>query len=271
MVDQMPTPEFLLPKSKELSSPRSFHQMPTGVKITLGISGAVLLAILLAAIGLFYQVRGVQDLLTSRICLGAAWVCGFLLISGYARLSGSARWRPIAFVAGCLLFIAIIVMDHVYPTPKAALPSVMKVTSYEILPYVSGKPPQLHMHVQNSSDATMQVTMQSDPYTVTNPPTDYKERKLLEDKLWKRFEAGLDLITTNRPILDVPSNQDSWFLLTGLDNLPHNIIAGTGQNSVQRFYFLSRASDSKGRTLFDSCVYIEPPSPLVVLYCVNHN
>jgi hypothetical protein len=74
----------------------------------------------LFALGQFFQTRGVQNMLTSRIFLFIAWVFPTLGIWQFARLLNSKRWRWIAFTATLALLVAAVALDRAFPMPKSA-------------------------------------------------------------------------------------------------------------------------------------------------------
>lgn len=153
--------------------------------------------------------------------------------------------------------------------PKSIQHSPIKITSYEVLPYVVGRPPEVHMHIWNASEKPVEGAQQYDPYTVRNPVSGFLDRSDLENKLWARFEAGLELITSRRNLLTLPSKQDVWLDMRGLDPITQQDI--DGKTDELEFYFLSRLFDSHGEVLADSCVFFKASSPKSLYFCVKHN
>jgi hypothetical protein len=120
-------PELLPPGSNGITpfnSPTStvrtawLHSTPMQKAAVFLLSGGFVCSVLMFALGQFFQIRGVQHMLTSRIFLGIAWICAFLLLWGIGRTLAPARWLLIAVIGGIVLLIAAIVLDHVFPMPN---------------------------------------------------------------------------------------------------------------------------------------------------------
>jgi hypothetical protein len=88
--------------------------------VVLLLSGGFVCSVLMFALGQFFQIRGVQHMLTSRIFLGIAWLCATLLLWGIVRALSLARWLWIAIIGGIVLLMAAIVLDHAFPMSNSA-------------------------------------------------------------------------------------------------------------------------------------------------------
>jgi hypothetical protein len=119
-------PEILPPESSELSTSRgslasrSTWQEATRFEkgVAVCLSAGFLFSVFMFALGQFFQVRGVQNMLTSRIFLVVAWTCATLLLWGLGRALIS-RWVIVGCVGTIILLAATIALDYVFPMPRS--------------------------------------------------------------------------------------------------------------------------------------------------------
>jgi hypothetical protein len=151
---------------------------------------------------------------------------------------------------------------------EASVPTV-RVTSFQVLPYVPGKPLQIKMHVLNSGGLGLEAEILSNAYGVSDfDPNAYDKRKALEDEMWRRFDAGL-LLKKTHEFLTFPVGQDVWVLIDSMATLTANEVAGNSAGKV--VYFLSRIADKQGLKLLESCIWVDPRSRGEIMYCIEHN
>ena len=74
----------------------------------------------LFALGQFFQTRGVQSMLTSRVFLLIAWFFPTLCIWQFALLLKAKRWKWVASVVSLVLLAAVYALDHAFPMPNSA-------------------------------------------------------------------------------------------------------------------------------------------------------
>jgi hypothetical protein len=126
-----------VPKHPDILPPDSSGVAPTGTAATtlyaawqratpiqkgfvFLLSGGFVCSVLMFALGQFFQIRGVQHVLTSRIFLGIAWICASVLFLGITRASGLLRWKMTSIAGSSLLLLGCFALDRAFPMPKAA-------------------------------------------------------------------------------------------------------------------------------------------------------
>jgi len=86
----------------------------------LFLSGGTVVSASMFAIGQFFQTRGVQSMLTSRVFLIAALIFPIIGIWRLAFLLNSTRWKWIALAATLLLCAGAYALDRAFPMPSKA-------------------------------------------------------------------------------------------------------------------------------------------------------
>lgn len=82
------------------------------------------------ALGQFFQIRGVQQMLTSRIFLGVTWIFGVLGTWGIAWVFFYKRRKLIVPIGAASLLIAVIALDQTFPmTPTSTSAGITQPTS----------------------------------------------------------------------------------------------------------------------------------------------
>jgi hypothetical protein len=97
-----------------------FSTTPVQKGIVYLLSGGFVCSALMFALGQFFQIRGVQHMLTSRIFLGIAWFCASILLFGIVRATNLTRW--IAIIGVVILLAAAILLDRAFPMSKTITP-----------------------------------------------------------------------------------------------------------------------------------------------------
>lgn len=170
------------------------------------ISGSALLTLFTFCIGQFFQIRGVQHMMTSRFFLAGAWL---ILVAGVWCVSWlfwyEYRWR-ITIVASLILLLIAYLIDQAFPMPKTAstdnrppIEGTAKVpTAEEIADELAKKIPGEHLgkttaptsvpSIPPISSATKQT---SHPITRIgkNCPEQYKTVSGLDIAKWTMDEA----------------------------------------------------------------------------------
>jgi len=127
-------PEILPPKRNGSSlQPRSLPDVwnaitPAQRRIVFWLSAGFLFSVLMFAIGQFFQIRGVQSLIASRIFLLIALASAVLLPWGFVLVSRRKTWM--AILASLMLLLATVVLDRAYPLRNPA-------ESKQITPFIS--------------------------------------------------------------------------------------------------------------------------------------
>jgi hypothetical protein len=207
---------------------------------------------------------GLVALVLTVVDIKLSWVVQMVGLRASKTLNlvaTDARWW-IGSLLAIFIFVGLSPLlrdSHAHTIALSKAP--VKVTSYEIVPFVLGTDPEVRIHLKNSGDFSLRVALQYDPYTNSQAIDEFSARQDLEERLWARFEAGLNLITTRRLLVNVPSNQDAWIPMKAIDVIQND----------SRYYFLSRLFDDSGKKIFDSCVFVDSNSASAVKYCVNHN
>jgi hypothetical protein len=117
MSDKITRPET------DIVRPLSFRDKWTGAgsaekAFTCFISGSALLTLFTFCIGQFFQIRGVQHMMTSRFFLASAWLILVAGVWGVAWVRWyEHRWR-ITITAALILLLVAFLIDRAFPMPK---------------------------------------------------------------------------------------------------------------------------------------------------------
>jgi hypothetical protein len=128
----MPNPEILppepdagavVPSHSSTATLRAAWQVATPAqKVFVGVlSAGFVCSILMFSISQFFQIRGVQHLLTSRIFLGIAWISSTILTWAIVRVLVPSKWKLKTIVLALVLLLAAIALDRAFPMPKSAI------------------------------------------------------------------------------------------------------------------------------------------------------
>ena len=79
------------------------------------LSGSFIVSVFMFALGQFFQIRGVQHLLTSRIFLGIAGLSAALLVWAILWTARPNRWMRLGLTGTILITIACIALDRKFP------------------------------------------------------------------------------------------------------------------------------------------------------------
>lgn len=160
------------------------------------------------------------------------------------------------------------------PPPRVPPKDRLRFTSFEVLPYASGKPLQIKIHVLNSSESSIEGECLWNTYSVPvlnfdNFQQDYETRKSLEDKLWKEFDAGLLLKKTSHRFNAFPVAQDAWNMADSRATLTDAEIAGNAPGKA--LYLLVRIVKKSGVVLAEACIWMVPEDRQHLYFCAEHN
>jgi hypothetical protein len=139
MADKTPTPEYLppppdgvVPRGQAAVSFRTAWQYATPLqkRMFFFLSAGTVASASMFALGQFFQTRGVQSMLTSRIFLIAALLFPVIGMWQFVFLLNANHWKWVAFAVTLLLLAGGYALDRTFPMPK----SVETKTPYQTVP-----------------------------------------------------------------------------------------------------------------------------------------
>jgi hypothetical protein len=149
---RLPAPEIIPPKSGSLSFREKWTRAGSAEKVfTFFISGSALLTLFTFCISQFFQIRGVQQMMTSRVFLIGAWL---VLVAGTWGLAW-ARWyeyrKRITLTVALVSLLAMYLMDQAFPMPKAVIESTKRTPLITVRIHPSAfpvsVPPRTTLHI----------------------------------------------------------------------------------------------------------------------------
>jgi hypothetical protein len=141
---------------------------------------------------------------------------------------------------------------------------ILKVVRYETLPYRSGEPFTVRMFVNNAGSSSITLFGGSHSSFVDKPPSDYNERKQLEERLWA--EAGKYTILEDRPL-------NFQTLTTSVDLMSEEALSPERIDRLTKgswMYLITVLKDRQGKVMIASCVHTDPAGR-ILFFCVDHN
>jgi hypothetical protein len=167
---------------------------------------------------------------------------------------------------GFWVAIVFLVLGFAYALREVRLNSgpVLKVVRYETLPYRAGEPLTVRMLVDNVDSSSVTLFGGSHSSFVDKPPSDYNERRQLEERLWA--ETAKYTALDNRPLKfqTLTTTVD----LMSEDALSPERIDRLAKGSVM--YLITVLKDQRGKMIITSCVHTDPAGRILFL-CVDHN
>jgi hypothetical protein len=170
---------------------------------------------------------------------------------------------------GLLVAIVILVLGFSYAFlgyHEARLNSgpLLKVVRYETVPYRAGKPLTVRMFVDNVGSGSVTLFGGSHSSFVDNPPSDYNERKQLEERLWA--EAAKYTTLEDRPL-------KFQTLTTSADLMSEDVLSPERIDRLAKgsvMYLITVLKDQEGKVIIASCLHTDPAGR-ILFFCVDHN